>query len=86
MIASVWSDVLGTARIGLHDNFFDRGGHSLLVVRVHARLEKMLPHAPSLVELFQYPTIASLADRIDRGGTDGTLADATARAQRQRDA
>jgi len=39
-IASVWQDALGVARIGVHDNFFDLGGHSLLCFRIIARIER----------------------------------------------
>ncbi len=41
-IAEVWRDVLGIERIGIHDNFFDIGGHSLLAVRVITRIDKRL--------------------------------------------
>ncbi|MCU0621299.1 MAG: SDR family NAD(P)-dependent oxidoreductase [Gemmatimonadales bacterium] len=40
LIASLWHDLLGTARVGRHDNFFDLGGHSLLSMRFLARLDK----------------------------------------------
>jgi hypothetical protein len=39
-IAAIWREVLGIDRVGLHDNFFDIGGHSLLGVRVISRIEK----------------------------------------------
>ncbi|HTG35648.1 MAG TPA: non-ribosomal peptide synthase/polyketide synthase [Thermoanaerobaculia bacterium] len=66
-IAAIWSEVLEVERVGLHDNFFDLGGHSLLMARVHDRIRKELGREVSLVELFQYPTVATLADRLDRG-------------------
>jgi amino acid adenylation domain-containing protein len=82
-VASVWSEVLGVEKVGLHDSFFDLGGHSLLIVRVHSRLEKQVPNPPSLVDLFQYPTVAALADRLDRGATVRSFDQARERAQRQ---
>jgi len=88
MIASVWSEVLGVAQVGLHDNFFDLGGHSLLIVRVHGRLEKLLGDPPPLIDFFRYPTVASLAGRIAHGPADesGTLERAEQRARRQLEA
>ncbi len=64
-LAAVWCDVLGRERVGTQDNFFDIGGHSLRLALVHARLQGLFPQAPTLVELFQFPTIRSLAARID---------------------
>ena len=83
LVASIWSEVLGVEKVGLHDSFFDLGGHSLLIVRVHSRLEKQVPNPPSLVDLFQYPTVAALADRLTRGVTVRSFDQARDRAQRQ---
>jgi surfactin family lipopeptide synthetase C len=60
-IATIWQAVLGIDRVGLHDNFFDLGGHSLLMVKVHDQLHKQLSLDMPLVELFRYPTVRSLA-------------------------
>jgi amino acid adenylation domain-containing protein len=60
-IAGIWQDVLGVEQIGMHDNFFELGGHSLLLVQMHARLNETLQQEVSIIELFKYPTIASLA-------------------------
>jgi len=60
-IAEIWQDVLGVERIGMHDNFFELGGHSLLLVQMHAKLNETLWQEVSIIELFKYPTIASLA-------------------------
>ncbi len=63
-IASIWRDCLGVAQVGITDNFFDLGGHSLLLVRVHDRLREELKTDLSLVDLFRYPTIKLLADTL----------------------
>ncbi|HKI01669.1 MAG TPA: amino acid adenylation domain-containing protein, partial [Thermoanaerobaculia bacterium] len=68
-IAGVWREVLEAGSVGLHDNFFDLGGHSLLMARVHGRLQKELGRPVSMVELFQYPTVAALAEHLGRGGS-----------------
>ncbi len=66
-IAGIWRELLGVAEVGAEDNFFDRGGHSLLLVRVHARLQKLLGREIPIVELFRHPTVAALARHL--GGT-----------------
>ena len=60
-IARIWQDVLGLEQVGTNDNFFDLGGHSILMVRVHARLQEAVQRELSMVELFQYPTVGALA-------------------------
>jgi amino acid adenylation domain-containing protein len=60
-IARVWQEVLGVDAVGANDNFFDLGGHSLLMVRVHGRLLEIFKGDLSLVDLLRYPTVASLA-------------------------
>ncbi|MGK3966667.1 amino acid adenylation domain-containing protein [Sorangium sp. So ce118] len=64
-IASVWASLLQIERIGIHDNFFDLGGHSLLLVRMHAQL-RSLGHELKLVELFQFSTVSRLAEHLER--------------------
>jgi amino acid adenylation domain-containing protein len=63
-IASLWQQVLNLDRIGLHDNFFDIGGHSLLIVRVQSQLMAYFHQDLSLLDLFRYPTIHSLAQYL----------------------
>ncbi|MFF4013053.1 amino acid adenylation domain-containing protein [Streptomyces sp. NPDC001717] len=59
-IAEIWCSVLGTARVGAHENFFDLGGHSFLALQVQTRLREICGEVP-VVALFQYPTVAALA-------------------------
>ena len=63
-IASVWREALGIDVLGAHDNFFDLGGHSLLLVQVHQKLNAALGRELSIVDLFKYPTISALADHL----------------------
>jgi amino acid adenylation domain-containing protein len=66
-IAAVWQEALRVPRVGLEDNFFDLGGHSLLLAQVHARLLETLGLAEpelGLIDLFRHPTVAALAARI----------------------
>jgi amino acid adenylation domain-containing protein len=70
-IAALWAELLGLPRVSIHDNFFDLGGHSLLVVRTHRRLREMFPDRElPVVALFEHPTVASLAERL-RGDDPG---------------
>jgi amino acid adenylation domain-containing protein len=65
MIANTWQEVLRLEKVGMHDNFFDLGGHSLLMVQVHSKLRQAFEKKISMVEMFQYPTIASLAKHLN---------------------
>ncbi|WP_225408514.1 non-ribosomal peptide synthetase [Stigmatella hybrida] len=60
-IAEIWQEVLGLERVSAHDNFFDLGGHSLLLVQVQGRLERALGQPVPLVILLQHPTVSALA-------------------------
>ncbi len=63
-IAEVWQTVLETEHVGIHDNFFDLGGHSLLMAKVHSKLQPLFGDTLSMVDLFQYPTIHTLAQHM----------------------
>jgi acyl carrier protein len=63
-IAAVWKDVLRVEKVGIHDNFFDLGGHSLLLIKVQAQLEEYLKRKLAIVELFQYPNIEALSRHL----------------------
>ena len=64
-IAGIWKEVLGRASVGIHDNFFDLGGHSLLLTQVHAKLQRLLHARLPMVKLFEYPTVAALAAYLE---------------------
>ena len=61
-IAGIWKRVLQVDRVGRQDNFFTLGGHSLLLTQIHGELKTALSADLSLVDLFTYPTVGSLAD------------------------
>jgi amino acid adenylation domain-containing protein len=69
-IATVWQKVLKLETVGIHDNFFDLGGHSLLIVQVHSELCQLLKADFSMLELFRYPTISSLASFLNSTNTN----------------
>ena len=66
LIAGVWQDELGVERVGVRDNFFNLGGHSLLLIRVNNRLREELRMELPVVELFKYPTVSALAEHLSR--------------------
>ncbi|MDM9583640.1 amino acid adenylation domain-containing protein [Nostoc sp. GT001] len=61
-IATIWQKSLNIEKIGIHDNFFELGGHSLLLVKVHSQLREIFPTDLSMLDMFRYPTINSLAE------------------------
>ena len=67
-IANIWQKVLQVGQVGREDNFFDLGGHSLLMVQVHSALRKEFSHDLSLMDLFRYPTIRSLSQYLRASG------------------
>lgn len=67
-IAAMWREVLGRERVGVTDNFFDLGGHSLLLVAVQTRLQTVLGRPVAIMDLFAHPTVRALAAAL--GGTD----------------
>jgi amino acid adenylation domain-containing protein len=65
-IANVWQEVLKVEKVGVHDNFFNLGGHSLLIVQVNNRLHEVLRVDVSLIDMFKYPTVNALAEYLSR--------------------
>ncbi|HET7695318.1 MAG TPA: amino acid adenylation domain-containing protein [Vicinamibacterales bacterium] len=63
-VAEIWRSVLGIQKVGIHDNFFDAGGHSLMATRVIARLRETFGVEVGVRSLFEHPTIAGLADAL----------------------
>ncbi|MDN5863891.1 MAG: amino acid adenylation domain-containing protein [Gammaproteobacteria bacterium] len=87
VIAEVWQQLFEVERISLDDNFFDLGGHSLLLVRAHALLQDRLCVDLSIVALLQYPTVRSLARHLAQGRADALATDSVIdRARKQREA
>jgi hypothetical protein len=60
--------------VGLHDNFFDLGGHSLLMIQVHDRLRKTLNQDVSIIEMFKYSTVSLLTKHLSLNKGDTTPA------------
>lgn len=68
MVWEAWCDLLGTRQLGIHDHFFDVGGHSMLAIRLASRLERDLGRAVPLGLIFTHATIASCAEQLLKEG------------------
>ena len=71
-IAAIWCKALGVESVGLEERFFDIGGHSLLMVEVHAQLRDQAGHDVPLLDLFQYPTVRLLAHYLGQRSAEVT--------------
>ena len=65
ILASIWSNLLNVPDIGVHDDFFALGGHSLLLVRVASSIRESFQVDLPLRSLFEAPALAALAERIE---------------------
>ena len=83
----MWARVLRSDEPGASDNFFDIGGHSLLLLQVKNQLQATLQRDIPVVALFQYPTIAAFAAWLDEQAPQQDLmAEADARISKRREA
>ncbi|RKZ93719.1 MAG: non-ribosomal peptide synthetase [Candidatus Parabeggiatoa sp. nov. 1] len=64
LLTNIWSDILEQQQIGIHDDFFERGGHSLLGTQVISRIRDIFSVEISLRQLYESPTVVSLAKSI----------------------
>ena len=81
IVAAAWQDALGVASVGINDNFFDLGAHSLTVAEVQAKLQDALRREISILDLFQHSTVSALANYLAGTQSKSQISD---RAQRRR--
>jgi acyl carrier protein len=72
-IAEIWQEFLKVDKVSVEDNFFDIGGHSLMVVQIQARLAGRFGNRLRVVDFFTYPTIAALANYLGLPQDDAPL-------------
>ncbi len=65
-IAAIWADVIGLEKVGIHDDFNDLGGDSLLITRIHAQMKDKFQTEISVAELMQYPNVADISAYMRR--------------------
>lgn len=70
-MAQIWREILELERVGIHDNFFDLGGNSLLAMQIIAKVTNTFDVYVPLFTLFDTPTIAALAEQIELAGQAG---------------
>jgi acyl carrier protein len=63
-LAGIWQEVLGLESVSVHENFFDVGGHSLLLVRLHSKMKQLFDTSISLIDLFRLSSIRAMASAI----------------------
>ena len=73
-VAQIWEELLGVEGIGSNDNFFDLGGHSLMMVRIRSRLREILQADLAIIDMFRHPTISSLAKFVQQQQTAAATA------------
>ncbi len=81
VVATAWRDALGVPSVGINENFFDLGAHSLTVAEVQANLQMALRREISILDLFQYTTVSALAKHLAGTQSNSLISD---RAQRRR--
>jgi acyl carrier protein len=78
VVAGIWANVLGLEQVGMHDNFFDLGGHSMLATRVTFRVREALLIELPMRSLFEAPTVESLVNVIAQMWGDRSTAEKVA--------
>lgn len=76
-LAEVWQEFLPVNEVGMEENIFELGGHSLILLQIHVRLGEVLEQELSIVDLFTYTTIRSLADYLQTQETDQRVLDSS---------
>jgi amino acid adenylation domain-containing protein len=75
VVAAAWQDALGIPSVGMNDNFFDLGAHSLTVAEVQAKLQEALGREISLLDLFEFSTVSALARHLAGTQSHGHVSD-----------
>ncbi|MDZ7286762.1 MAG: amino acid adenylation domain-containing protein [candidate division KSB1 bacterium] len=86
-LAELWQNVLHVPAVGVNDNFFEMGGHSLNLIQLQLKIKEVFGREVSVVDLFRFPTITALAGHLSQAREEQpTLQKTGERAARQREA
>ncbi|MEA5505981.1 amino acid adenylation domain-containing protein [Halotia wernerae UHCC 0503] len=77
IIAQIWQEILQIEKVGIYDNFFDLGGHSLLIIKLTSKLQSVFNRTIPVTDIFKNPTIHYLANYINQGDSEQTFSDET---------
>ncbi len=87
IIATIWQQVLHLEKVGVEDNFFALGGHSLLMTQAQNKLREVVDREVSMMEMFKYPTISSLAKYLSEDPEEkSSFGQSQERVKKQKDA
>ncbi|MGC0361258.1 acyl-coenzyme A synthetase/AMP-(fatty) acid ligase/acyl carrier protein [Streptomyces sp. SAI-124] len=81
-VAALWSEVLGLPSISVHDTFFDLGGNSLALAKLHSRIVAAIGRELPITALFEHPTVSTLARALDAASESGRPAGNTTEPRR----
>ncbi|MCT9074070.1 amino acid adenylation domain-containing protein [Cupriavidus gilardii] len=81
MLATIWQEVLGVEQVGVHDDFFALGGHSLLLTQLVSRLHREFGNTLTLRQAMSLPTVADLADYIAQQQATGATVNVASQLQ-----
>ncbi len=87
VLVGIWQEVLGVERISVNDNFFDVGGDSLLMMRIHGKLQRIFGKEMPVVEMFEHTTVSAMAKYFAQEQSESqesSFDDVKDRAQKQR--
>ena len=85
-IVAIWQEVLQIEKVGIDDNFFDLGGHSLLMVGVHNKLKEHFKKDLPIADLFKHPTVRRLTACLNEEAKQTSAQSIRDRAKKQKQA
>jgi acyl carrier protein len=80
-IAAIWKEAIGVDTLGVDDNFFEAGGDSLIMIEVQWKLNDVLGRKVPLAQMFQHPTVRSLAAALSRQSHEEEAAGSASRSR-----
>jgi len=84
-LVKIWQEILNQRRIGINDNFFDLGGHSLAIIQAQGKIKEAFNREIDVVDMFKYPTINTFAKYLGNQSGGGEVVKKSAdRAEKQR--
>jgi amino acid adenylation domain-containing protein len=85
---SIWQEILGVEKVGVRDNFFDLGGHSLLIAGIRHKVKETFNRDIPMANFFRYPTVAALAQYLTQkhDSQPAELQQVHSRAEKQKEA